>query len=247
MLHTSLYRWVLAWAAGLALAVVSLAAPSEADAQEFGLEFHAVGQHAYDSSFDAIGRGGMPNVYTAGTLGGSYHVGEWIGIDGLHAYGAYGWGGTGGPRLDDAYNFQWNRNLYLVGGEYGYHLTPAIRPFGRVTVGVASQRLAVTPENDSTFSQRRVQFATRNSVGLEFRTPFSRPDSAGSRPLALSESVSVGLTLQAGYLWQPQTSYDALTAPSGEDDSWRRSGMDVGTLDASGWFWALGGTLRFRL
>lgn len=247
MLHTRLHRWLLACTASAALAVVSLAAPAEADAQEFGLELHAGGQHAYDPSFDALGRGATPNVFTAGTLGGSYHIGELVDVDGLHAYGAYGWAGTGGSRLGGDYAFQWNRNLFLAGAEYGYHLTPAIRPFARVTVGVAGQRLAVTPESGSTFSQRRFQFVTRDSLGFEFRTPFSRPDSAGSRPLALSENVSVGLTVQTGYLWQPQTSFGSLTAPTGEDDPWRRSGLDVGTVDASGWFWAFGGTLRIRL
>ena len=232
----------------LALGLTALA-PTPSAAAEFELEAHGAGQHAYDASFDPLGSGETPNVFTAGTLGVGYGLEEHLGIDGLFGYAAIGRAGSRQTQFDGDFSFDWNRGLYLAGVEYGYEFG-AIRPFVRVTAGLARQRLrfSSTAGDTTTFSEVAVDFATRNSVGVALHTPYAASDPEASDPaLALSEHFNIGLTLESGYLWQTPARFDGLTGPDRDEDPWQRTGVDLGELDASGWFWAIGAVVRMRL
>ena len=240
-----LYAYAIA---ALALGLASLA-PAPSAAAEFELEAHGAGQHAYDSSFDPLGSGETPNVFTAGTLGVGYGLEEHLGIDGLFAYAAIGRAGSQQTPFDGDFRLDWNRGLYLAGVEYGYEFG-AVRPFVRVTAGLARQRLrfSSTADDATAFSDVAVNFATRNSAGVALHTPYAASDPEATDPaLALSENFNIGLTLESGYLWQPPARFDDLAGPDREDDPWQRTGVDLGELDASGWFWAIGAVVRMRL
>lgn len=225
--------------------VVWTSVPRPAEAGELQLEGHGAGQHAYDPSFDPLGRGETPNVFASGTIGVGYEIGDHVGLDGLFAYGALSREGSGQAPFDDAFEFGWRRGLYLVGAEYGYDFG-MVRPFVRVTAGLARQRLTMSSDGGTTFADVQTDFATRNSIGVAFHTPYAESDGSSS-VFAISEHVSIGLTLESGYLWQVPADFDQLSAPSAGDDGWTRSGIDLGTLDASGWFWAVGAAARLKL
>lgn len=229
----------------LVFAVLLVAAP--ADAAEFQLEYHASGQHAYDPSFDAFGSGDTPNVFISHTVGIGYALDELVGFDGLLAYGAFSSSGAEQTRFDDDFTFGWRRTLFLAGAEYGYDVSPVFRPFARVTAGLARQRVRIDAPGGSPLSEARLDFVTRNSAGLEFRTPYGDPDSDVQSPFGLP--ISLGLTLEAGYTWQQNAQFDGLGASEGDasDTQWSRSGADLGTLDTDGWFWAIGTMVRLRL
>lgn len=230
-----------------------------ASAAEFEIEAHGAGQHAYDASFNAFGSGGTPNVFLSTNVGVGYHIGELFGLDGLYLYGVVGRESAENSRFDGSATFGWDRTLVLAGAEYGLDVGPYFRPFLRATVGLAHQRVTLAPGDGALFKQSRLNVATRPSAGLQFHTPFAAaPDSQPTgetgheSPLALSQHFSIGLTLESGYLWQPTPDFDNLTAvgaDAGSDSSttYPRSGVDLGPVNASGWFWAVGAKLRFRL
>lgn len=236
--------------ATLLLTMAGLTWPTPAQAGELQLEIHGSGQHAYDHSFDPFGSGETPNVFGSANFGVGYTLDDLIGLDGLAIYGVVGREGLDRERFNADFNFGWRRMLYLAGVEYGYDIGGFFRPFARLTAGVAHQRLELTPPEEATLSESKVGFATRPSAGIELHTPYrnSSPDESSS-PLALADNFTLGLTLEAGYLWQTHADYDGLEGPSSErgDDEWSRQGVDLGRLNANGWFWAVGAMMRIRL
>lgn len=212
---------------------------------ELFVEARFGGQHAYSPSFDALGSGETPNVYGVNTVGAGYRFGEALGLSGFGVVGIVETGAVENRRFDEAYDFEWRRTLLLAGLQYDRPLGTGswFRPFVRAAAGVAPQRLTVTPEGDDAFTQAHTPFALQPSGGIEVHTPYN---SGGvDRPaLSISKHFALGATAQIGYLWQPKTHYDALTAE--DDDRWSRSGLDFGPLDAAGWFWSFGATLRLR-
>ena len=225
-------------AVAVALAAVTFAAPRPADAGDLQLGAGVTTAYPSASSFDALSD---DNRHGSGGLSVAYS----LPIDHLRVYAELNSTGTERNRFDGDYHFNWQRGMYLAGVDWGPTFGGFFRPFFRVTAGYARHRLQVNPEYASNFGQTAHDFATKDSVGFELFLPMADPSNPDSPSFAFSENFTIGLTAQAGYLWQTKSDYTQMTTDAGGD--WQRSGIDLGRLDASGAFWDMGVFVRFGL
>lgn len=229
----------------LACIALSLAAPQTAHAGDLQLEGDISTEYPTDPSWDALNDN---NINTSANLGVAYGLDDFVPLSGLRAVVQFSGTGMESHRFDGDYKFGWSRNLYLVGADWGPEIAGFMRPFARVSAGVARQHLEVTPNGSVQFQDSEVDFATKNSVGLELYIPFEKKGDSSS--FGLSDMFTFGLSGQFGYLWQAPANFDGMRAPDGthgKDDPWSRTSVNLGELNTNSTFWDVGLFFRLRL
>jgi hypothetical protein len=222
----------------VALCALTVGLPDRADAGDLQIEAGVTTEYPGDSSYDALSEN---NVNPTGNIAVAYG----LPIQNLRVYGEFNATGADRNRFNGDYDFSWQRGMYLAGVDWGPTIGGFFRPFFRVTAGYARQNLQISPAEGDSFGKTAHDFATKNSLGVELFLPMGDGDDSSN--LSISDNFSLGLSAQGGYLWHSKADYSGMTSGQNHDDDWQRSGVDVGTLNASGGFWNVGVFMRIGL
>lgn len=143
-------------------------------------------------------------------------------------------------RLGGALKTEWHQARFLLGADIGPELWGFFRPKARIGLGYSLQELKLTT-SDKPLMDYAHDFTAFGAVGAE--VVLHLRDYTDPAELPYLSRVSLGLQSLYGYSYQTNADFDELRVDGEslpDDDPWRRSDVNIGTIDNSGMFWTFG-------
>lgn len=231
------YTKIAARAAVGAIAAALVMSASTAGANEGFVEARTVTLDTSDNGFAALT--GSDKSVGVGFLAG-YEL-DVLPIGEFRVLGSYAVDGFIGDRFQGDLRANWGRNRFMVGADYGINIVGEwLRPLARVSVGYSRQSLQIESDG-ATYLDYSHGLSWTAAGGLE-----AVIGGSGASSAAISR-LSVGVNLLFGYTGQTTAHFDEMEAQDIDgDDEWTRGTYDAGSIQASGFTWNLGASLRYR-
>lgn len=205
---------------------------------EIILEVQSFSLHTVSDSVDAISNDGM---FEGISLGLGYDLSNYV-VSGLRGYVLFDATGETTERFDGVVNLDWERQVYMLGADYGPDLWGMFRPSVRLGLGYATQSFQVQSGGltGSTYNDRAHDLAALGAVGAELYIPYATKVEGGS----IFKRFTLGLSGHVGYMVQTAAEFDELKVT---DDSWQHASLNVGELNLNGVYWNLGLLVRVKI
>ena len=152
--------------------------------------------------------------------------------------------GFDGWRFDGDLRTRWGRQQLMVGADVGYDIFTWLRPMARLAMGYSHQSLTFTAGGQD-YRDTAHGMSGLVAGGLEASIGRSPMGTDPISRLSLGANMLFGYTFQTEAHFDEMTSVDAPEEPT-DEDPWRRATYDADTIQASGFAFSFGVSLRYR-